>query len=82
MPAQPSTITSAWSSCFDSSISALIRAVAFDAGSSSDRTGTSHARTLAHRLANPYFSKLFSMAAMERESVVTTVKRWPSIEAR
>ena len=41
-----------------------------------------HARTLAHRLANPYFNRLCSMAAMERESVVTTVKRWPSIEAK
>ena len=46
-----------------------------EAGSSSDRTGTSHARTLAQRLASPYFNKLVSIAAMERESVVTTEKR-------
>ena len=82
MPAQPSTMASARSSFFARSISALICAAALEAGSSRASTGTSEARTLAQRLARPYFIKLVSIAAIERDSVVTTEKRCPSIEAR
>ena len=44
-----------------------ICAEALEAGSSSASTGTSQARTLAQRLARPYFIRLVSIAGIERD---------------
>ena len=51
-------------------------------GSSSASTGTSQARTRAQRDARPYFTRLASIGAIERDSVVTTLKRWAISDAR
>jgi len=82
MPAQPSTIASAPSSALARSISAESLARAPEAGSSSASTATSQARTRAQRRSSPYFIRFVSIGAIERESVVTTLKRWAISEAR
>ena len=51
----------------------LDRARAPEPGSSSASTGTSAARTRAQRAASPYFTRLCSIGAIERDSVVTTL---------
>ena len=59
-----------------------MRARAGEPGSSSESTGTSAARTRAQRDARPYFTRLCSIAGIERPSVVTTEKRPATSEAR
>jgi len=81
MPAQPSTIASVRSSANARAISADRRSQASDWGSSSASTGTSQARTRAQRRSRPYLMRLASIGAIERDSVVTTLKRWAINEA-
>src|SRR5262245_46810548 len=73
MPAQPSTIASAPSSASARSISSWMVRRARESGSSSASTGTLEARTRAQRAARPYLTRLCSIGASERASVVTTL---------
>ena len=82
MPAHPSTIASDASSMSARAISDESFPRAPEPGSSSERTGTSQARTRAQRRSRPYLARFASIGAIERDKVVTTLNLWATSEAR